>query len=404
MSGKRKKKKKRVKYGNIILSFLTLALLGFLIYYGVQTVFFTNSDTYSAEYKKYEVTSTHDAIVVRNEIIIKSAIGGSSEYYVEEGERVRRDEPVVKVTKSEDLMTAKESSTEPVAQAVLMDTAVISDRVDALKTSILFEIREGNYGNIKALSDQLYIEISDLHRAQMEMATKNVNEVVVQGSSQMPVQTYNAPAAGIVSYSSDGYEEVLSYNNINNLDFNAIFATPMNQVAMNKGSINSGETIFKIIDNTKCYLLMKIESDEVAIFSALSKLEITINNAKYDADVMEVTPISSGGIVVLRMASVFDEFTKTRTLNVTAKISDYQGVKLNKSSLIKVDGVLGVYTVDIKRLIRFTPIKVLSEQNDSVIVYHENFYDESGAVVNTVSVQDEIINNPVGFKPGSYLP
>jgi len=149
---------------------------------------------------------------------------------------------------------------------------------------------------------------------------------------------------------------------------------------------------------------MKIESDEVAIFSALSKLEITINNAKYDADVMEVTPISSGGIVVLRMASVFDEFTKTRALNVTAKISDYQGVKLNKSSLIKVDGVLGVYTVDIKRLIRFTPIKVLSEQNDSVIVYHENFYDESGAVVNTVSVQDEIINNPVGFKPGSYLP
>lgn len=206
---------------------------------------------------------------------------------------------------------------------------------------------------------------------------------------------HNTDMKGLVSYHYDGYESKLTPDSIPDLtkSFLSSFKEAGGEVKETaKGSVESGDVIYKIIDNKRWYLVCWVNKEKAETINVGSGLQVVFDEeTKVPVTVDSVTEQNGSYQVVLSSNHNYKDFDKFRIKECTIITSSNSGIILETKSIVEKGGKKGVYVVDKYGDANFVPISILSTAGDKTVVIKNYFYDSKGNSVATVKSYDIVL-------------
>lgn len=215
------------------------------------------------------------------------------------------------------------------------------------------------------------------------------HHVVSVGQSAM----YNEEI-GVVSYYYDGFEKKYSGETIDSLnkDFFDTFKESAGVQKAVSGNAEAGNIVFKIIDNTKWYLVCWLDAEDQEVFT--EGRTVTASFDEENQVLMEVERVTKQGKeirVIFSTNRIYKDFDKYRIKECTITAKSSNGIIVNADSIVEKDGVQGVYIVDKYGKENFTPVLIYSTQGNKAVVAKNYFYDSEGYPVETIKNYDEVL-------------
>lgn len=178
-----------------------------------------------------------------------------------------------------------------------------------------------------------------------------------------PVKMIASPATGIFSLAVDGWETVLTVEQVDDLDLGAVFLSyemPKTQIT---GFCHQGDPCFKVMDNKKnVYLLLALK--DVCLTAETVKLSILGEETK--AEVVFTKQYGDDHYALLSLPPS-DAYFQNREVKADLTLSQEEGVVVLASAVTKRHGETGVYWLDGGDL-RFCPVTVLMKEDQNVLV------------------------------------
>lgn len=421
---KRRKKKKRFRF--IFISFVLL----YLVFRSVPALYASNLKTTLIEEGSIEESIDLEGLIVRNERIYRSDGDGKVNRLIDEGERVKVGTKIAEITLSNDesALTSKLNEINEKINAIekvneenksQSDNEKAVQNVDSLLKTIQESVIEGDYAQVNSLKEQLYesmgkqVKVSGddtLARKSLEQL-KEEREKLKKDIKDNTINCFSQEA-GIVSFQTDGLEEILSGNNINNYsvdDFIKAKANIKNTVDDDK--VNVGEPIFKIMDNYSWYLIGYIdEKKQISYLEKGDNVTFVIDgeNNRVNGRVIKISTVKGQAFVVAKFNSHFHNYYNLRNVDVKIIKSNSEGLKIPNKAISEKEGTSGVYIKDESGIIKFRPIKILGKNDDIAIVSKgdsNSFIDIKGSdkKVKTVKLFDEILLSGGKIKEGRIV-
>lgn len=198
--------------------------------------------------------------------------------------------------------------------------------------------------------------------------------VTIENSNEK--KTIYSIASGTLSFSTDGWEELLKSSN------KQTFKKELFNIIDNKGVVNknkkeilTGQPLFRIVDNFTLYLLLEIAREDYyfqlgeRICFKFPKLD----DRYYWANVEYIN--RSEELCLLKMETFVPEFLSLRQQPVTIIKGAYSGLLIPASSLVVDKGNVGVWVVE-KNAPRFKLVRLLGKNKEEAIVEGLNVGDE----------------------------
>lgn len=407
MSGKRKRRQGPY-YGRIILTF---ALLGAVIYFLVKQIFYTGAETALVAVGTLDLKSDYTALVLRNEMIVETATSGGVTYFVSDGQTVNREDRIAEIYyNASDAPVATASAQEIERQRTEVDYNAIAYDVEGLKRALTAKLSDGAYEAIPDLKRELSLKLDRLHKLQdahrflsnrpSAYADQTIGEHALEAGQKMAIY---APVSGILTYTVDGYESQLNIENVYRIDYETVRALDMHPISLTRQTVQSGDALFKIVDNSAYYVAVFVENEEIETYKNSQSLSVTIEGAPIEGDVYDVFMGENKGIVIIRLRTAFPGFYNTRKIQCTVMRGNYKGLKIHVDSIVNREGTLGVYMVDDKRTLRFVPVKPLGYDEEFAIVYNGQFYDQQAGVVRSIQLNWEILRHAKDYEEGQHI-
>ena len=202
--------------------------------------------------------------------------------------------------------------------------------------------------------------------------------------------------AGYVSYYIDGAEASLSTDRLADLkmdDYKAL--TGLKPVETPDRKCAKGEPVFKIVRNSKWYLVFYLDNEAAAKYVEGSYVYLTVGDDKIRVQVEEVARGSETSRITLKCKSFFDGFLEKRTLDTVVTVASAEGLMLDDSSIVVTsEDQKGVFVKNKLGKHVFTPIAVKADDGEKSVAYSDIYVDADGNFVNTLKVYDEIVAQP----------
>ncbi len=331
------------------------------------------------------IATEHKAILLRDEKLIKSMSGGSFAPLAINGERVKLNQKLGVFT-VKDLGEQQEQNVDN-QLLELVDAEQIKAEVDQLFKQLADALREKQYINAKAIKGELDLKLGRLNRllaSDSESAYNDLDsslaigkEEAVQIGAEIEIAATNA---GTVTYLIDGYESILNYDNRYKINYAEVFANVVEVKDKSLSNINRGEAFLKIISPFDWYLACEIEREQLFDFKLGDEILISIHKQDLKGEVVDVFEAGEKGILLVSMRSQPLDFYAYRVADVKIKRNEVRGVKIARNCLVKKNERDGVFQIDEKKQIYFTPIEIIEELDDAVIAKESSFsqVDASG--------------------------
>ena len=107
---------------------------------------------------------------------------------------------------------------------------------------------------------------------------------------------------------------------------------------------------------------------------------------------MEIISQNEKLAIVIKMQQLINDFQKTRVLSAQLYPSNYRGLLIENTSLVKNNGTYGVYVLNVNNKANFVPVKIVGYDENFAIVMSDSF-TQDGKVRSTVSLYDEVIRD-----------
>lgn len=407
----RKKKKRKPKYGRIIFS---LMLVGLIVYFFVKLAigyFFEKQVTYNVSVDSLNLEDQYNALVMRNEMLVDTELSGKLNYLQQESAVVERNDSVVELyNDGESIVSAEVTERELNRKMIEFDYNTLEYEINVLKSQILISLENSEYDEIDTLKHDLLLKQERLSKL------KEDNRFLVNRNASFSTQTIGngylkegekrliqAPAGGLLTFYLDGYESVLTIDNVYNLNISEINKLSFNSDSIVKESTSGGEALFKIVDLSTYYLIVEIDQEDMETYRNIQTVQVYIHDEQFSGIIHDVYSDASNAVAIIKMHEPFDGFNQVRSVPVRIVRENYRGLKIPVSSIINRQGGLGVYALDENRRLKYVPIKVLAYDDESAIIYNEQFYDSENGIVRSISLDQEIIRDASQFNEGDLI-
>ncbi len=208
-------------------------------------------------------------------------------------------------------------------------------------------------------------------------------------------QEQYADLRGIVSYYYDGFESRLTSENIGSLKESFIEeyrAEEASEKEFASQNIQPGDPIFKIIDNSKWFLVCWLGEEDAEQFEEGYTVKAAFGAGEAVAmNVYSKTKQGEKYQIVLSCNRSYEDFDRYRIADCRLITSSRSGIILETDSIVEKDGVKGVYVVNKLGKSVFTPVSILSSHDGRTVVEKNYYYDSEGQYVATVESYDEIL-------------
>lgn len=397
-------KKIRLKYNRIILLFIFIYIVSnVIIVLGKNT-----TKTLTLKNEMVEESFNKKGLIIRDEYVINSNFDGKVEYYLKDGDRVKKKEDIACVYSNEisddDLKNLKNikndiSSIENGDTAFIKkDIGNINKEISLLSQKLQIELLNENidvYGQIekinKLIDDKNLLINSDLNDKSLK--NKQVQEKEVTNLIDKNTEVFKSKNSGVVSYQFDGNEEKFNFDNINQIKIKDIEGTKNNYKDISKEKkLDKGEPIARIINNLKQFVAISCNEEEIKKIKIGQKIILSSDIEKINSKVYDIYKEGKQYIVILEISEQNVEIYDTRIKEFDIIYKSIEGLKVPKTAVVNSDGKKGVYIVSETGDAKFVEFKGTLYESEEYIVIDHYKNDING--VNTIKIYDEIILNP----------
>lgn len=202
--------------------------------------------------------------------------------------------------------------------------------------------------------------------------------------------------SGYISYYIDGAESKLSKDALDGLtekDLKSL--TGRRAVKMPEKSCGEGYPVFKVVGNSKWYLVFFVDNEDAAKYVEGETLIIDINEEPVTVTVSETDSGTKTTKVALACKAFFDGFFEERELSTTVTFVSATGLVVEDSSIVEApDGKRGVFVKNKLGEHVFKPIRAKADDGTKCVVYSDLYVDDEGNFVETIRTYDEIVAEP----------
>lgn len=307
-----------------------MMIFGVIFIYVVVCVimYFQTSHIVRYEVKEGSLTSDniYRGVIIRDESVVYNQSAGYVNYYAREGERVAKNALVYVADETGQL-------SEDMAAAAMGENSLSERELDEFRNEIINFV----HGFDSTLYDSTYDIKYSLKNTVLKLANTNMLENIsgMNGTSGVNINYFYAPYTGIVSYWTDGYEE-LTAGDVTEDIFDTKNGYEKKQV-LNNSLLAVGDAVYKLTTSENWSLVIPVEAARGAQLSEEGYIKVKFLKNQYEswAAVKLLTNADGNSYLQLSFTNSMITFVNDRFLDVELIVEDETGLKIPISSIVQ---------------------------------------------------------------------
>lgn len=313
---------------------ITTIMFGVLLLYMIITVILY---TTSSHVTSYQVTvgpltknPVCNALALREEQIVPAGSSGYIDYYAREGMQVRKNGSVYalddKKTEASDVeLSAEQLEKMRANMAKFSYSFQGSDFYDTY--SFKYEL-QGNILHASGIMEQTDSSGEDTDEDSNVLKGQAIGESVSLGNQKV----FTSPEAGVVVYSTDGYEEKTPENlQENDFDEKAYKKTEL----LTNEKIKKGEPVYKVITSEEWTLMVPLTDKLAATIADRSSIKVKfLKDGETQNGTLSISTIGDKKIAQINLRNGMARYASDRFLEIELVVNTRSGLKIPVSSII----------------------------------------------------------------------
>ena len=378
-----------------ILVYIALIALCCIVVYAVPSVRGMLEKTYIAQNGTIDVKDEVSGFIVRDEVVYAAGQKSKINRLAETDKLVKARTKVVELTPTDvDPEEAQEEAADEKPSAIRKAAEDALAKATGKKKSGKKEEKKEEAKDKEKSSEETEAKEEAEDTAEKTGKYKSIMEEL--GDSVKVTEDGSTRDAGYISYFVDGAETKLSKQALDGLtekDLKEL--TGRKAVKTPEKHCGKGYPVFKVVSNSKWYLVFFVENDEAAKYVEGETLTIDINGEPATVNVAMTDSGTRTTKVALSCKAFFDGFFEMRELSTTVTFVSASGLVLEDSSIVEApDGKRGVFVKNKLGMHVFKPIRAKADNGTKCVVYSDLYVDDEGNFVETIHTYDEIISEP----------
>ena len=397
---------KKIKYSNL----LVLGIFIYIIFNFLSSIIGKNIQTLVLENEKAEMKISRKCLIVRDEYLLKSNVGGKLNLLVKEGEKITKSQEVANIygdvdynidEKISDLNEEIEKIKKGEINISKDDISNFNKEIESTVSNIQLDLLNKDYSKIKEYKETLNKYVQDKNKLvnngidSAKLAVKEDEKKILENQKANNVSTYESSISGIVSYKYDGKEEKYNYNNLENITKSDIEKekNEYKSVESNSDKIKEDSVILRVINNHNSYIYTYVDKNEKKYFEENESIVLRSGDNEIQATVYKVYEENDNFIAIFKINNQNIGIYDTRVEEFDIIYKQIEGIKIPKDAIKNIDGKEGVYVVsEENKTPSFVELKGVTYEDDEFkyIDYYKNQVNE----IDTVDLYDKIILKP----------
>lgn len=348
MSGKKKfsgtVKNFFTSIGKLLTFNISTIMFGALLLYMIITVVLYATSSHVTTYQVTTGPLTKNpvctALALRSEEVITAENSGYIEYYATEGMQVRKDGSVYSISNEQQENTAvalSDEQMEEVRSSAEQFSYAYNSNNFYDTYSYKYQVRGTILQAAKAEASQATQTSEDSQTASSEEGenTDSVAGSAVTGNSISigNQDVYTAPEAGIVVYSTDGYENKTADSLVEE-DFNQMAYQKENLITGNE--IQTGDSVYKLITSENWTLMVPLTDQMAAALAGRESIQVKfVKDGESQNGSLSIVNISSQKVAKIELINGMTRYAGDRFLEVELVINTQSGLKIPVSSIVE---------------------------------------------------------------------
>ena len=397
---------KKIKYSNL----LVLGIFIYIIFNFLSSIIGKNIQTLVLENEKAEMKISRKCLIVRDEYLLKSNVGGKLNLLVKEGEKITKSQEVANIygdvdynidEKISDLNEEIEKIKKGEINISKDDISNFNKEIESTVSNIQLDLLNKDYSKIKEYKETLNKYVQDKNKLvnngidSAKLAVKEDEKKILENQKANNVSTYESSISGIVSYKYDGKEEKYNYNNLENITKSDIEKekNEYKSVENNSDKIKEDSVILRVINNHNSYIYTYVDKNEKKYFNENESIILRSGDNEIQATVYKVYEENDNFIAIFKINNQNIGIYDTRVEEFDIIYKQIEGIKIPKYAIKNIDGKEGVYVVsEENKTPYFVELNGVTYEDDEFkyIDYYKNQVNE----IDTVDLYDKIILKP----------
>ena len=348
MSGKKKfsgtVKNFFTSIGKLLTFNISTIMFGALLLYMIITVVLYATSSHVTTYQVTTGPLTKNpvctALALRSEEVITAENSGYIEYYATEGMQVRKDGSVYSISNEQQENTAvalSDEQMEEVRSSAEQFSYAYNSNNFYDTYSYKYQVRGTILQAAKAETSQATQTSEDSQTASSEEGenTDSVAGSAVTGNSISigNQDVYTAPEAGIVVYSTDGYENKTADSLVEE-DFNQMAYQKENLITGNE--IQTGDSVYKLITSENWTLMVPLTDQMAVALAGRESIQVKfVKDGESQNGSLSIVNIGSQKVAKIELINGMTRYAGDRFLEVELVINTQSGLKIPVSSIVE---------------------------------------------------------------------
>ncbi len=406
-----------------LLKVLSVLAAVIIVVFFASEIYTLSAKTFSTQ-TVYEQTvlDTVDArmFVIREETVLTVPTNGVTVPLADNAERVSKGSTIAAVFSSEEAaenyvelqsLEKKLSAYQKIDGQLKMANIDLEKLTDEINSEYK-EILDCSYNNdFSGLSDLKLLLSEKLSRKQIsldkavdcaEIIVRLQNEISALSSNSVPSQIITAEASGYYVNKEDGFEEVLSVENIEELT-----AEQLNDALESDKKEPTNGSIGKIIDGYNWYIAAVIESVHASSFTKDKPVSLIFGDSNDDAvstylhSVKKVNDKES--LIIFRCTLMNEDLISLRKIDGKIVVNNYTGLKVSRDAVrLDENGNTGVY-VRRGNIVNFRSLNIVYSEDSFVVAIKPGENSDVKLPYTHLKQYDEVIISGKDLKDGMVI-
>ncbi len=372
---------------NKLLKFLLIFVLVLFLAYQIYAALYRPIETQSAVYGEMVEGVNINAVIIRDESLVNFNSSGVLHFNVESGKRIEKNGVIAHIYSGEEqsiaasqikLLDDKIAGIEELESYNAVTAADLELLNSRLKASLNDLKLSCAYGSLEQAGENSEALMMILNRRQMvidaatdfsgQLESLKAERAKLQAALSSPQGEISAHVSGYFIDTADGYEEVLTPADIENLTPEILDGLKPNEV--------SSTAVGKLVSDYKWYIAATVSVNDSLAYKAGDSLTVHTSlksNPEISVKVERVNISSSSdrAVIVFSCQEMSSELAALRSGAMTVVNGNYKGLKLPRKALRVVDSKTGVYVLSGMEL-KFTPVEILYRDEETMICKFSN--------------------------------
>ena len=330
--------------GKLLTFNISTIMFGALLLYMIITVVLYATSSHVTTYQVTTGPLTKNpvctALALRSEEVITAENSGYIEYYATEGMQVRKDGSVYSISNEQQENTSvalSDEQMEEVRSSAEQFSYAYNSNNFYDTYSYKYQVRGTILQAAKAETSQATQTSEDSQTASSEEGenTDSVAGSAVTGNSISigNQDVYTAPEAGIVVYSTDGYENKTADSLVEE-DFNQMAYQKENLITGNE--IQTGDSVYKLITSENWTLMVPLTDQMAAALAGRESIQVKfVKDGEGQNGSLSIVNIGSQKVAKIELINGMTRYAGDRFLEVELVINTQSGLKIPVSSIVE---------------------------------------------------------------------